>query len=145
MPYKTVEDAIKDREEIFVIYDDFTLQKAAERMEKWQVRAAVVFSAVTKKVCGVFSQSDSFRATAQGRLPDLAKVREFMSAEIISVNHTDSLSKCEDLMISKNIYHLVVFRNGELAGLISRRDVDRLAKEEAKEEKNLYKEFINRS
>ena len=65
-------------------------------------------------------------AVARGYEQD-AKVREWMTAHPETIESTDSTEHAAALMIHGGFRHLPVLENGELAGILSIRDVMRVA------------------
>ena len=51
------------------------------------------------------------------------KISELMTRDVETLDRNDTLSLAEDLMKMKRIRHLPVTDNGELAGIISQRDM----------------------
>ena len=58
-----------------------------------------------------------------GRDSKGTKVSDIMTSDVVTVDCGQPLEECMALMIDKNIRHLPVYEDGELAGLLSVRDV----------------------
>jgi CBS domain-containing protein len=55
--------------------------------------------------------------------PQLTRVSEVMTRNLITVTPTDRTRFCMQLMIEKNLRHLPVLEDGKLVGLLSIRDL----------------------
>jgi acetoin utilization protein AcuB len=51
------------------------------------------------------------------------QVKDMMSTAVEVVGRNDDLSQVEDLMTAKKLRHVPVLENGELAGIVSQRDL----------------------
>ena len=58
---------------------------------------------------------------------EIALVRASMQAKIVTISEDDSLSTAEDIMRLGGVRHLPVVRGGRLVGVVSERDLLRLA------------------
>ena len=72
---------------------------------------------------GVITERDVLRAIAAGDDLDAATAGDHMTADPVSVAPTMSLDEACDLMISRNVRHLLVSDGGALVGVLNMRDV----------------------
>jgi signal-transduction protein with cAMP-binding, CBS, and nucleotidyltransferase domain len=76
------------------------------------------------RLAGIVSERDCIRKVELlGRDAKTTKISEIMTGDVITVDCDQPLEECMSLMINKNIRHLPVYDDGELAGLLSMRDV----------------------
>ena len=75
------------------------------------------------RVEGILSERDCVRRLElHGRNAHDTKVKDIMTSKVLYVQASQTLEECVAIMIDKNIRHLPVFEEQELAGLISARD-----------------------
>lgn len=72
---------------------------------------------------GVITERDVLRAIADGTDLDSATAGDHMTADPVSVARAMPLEEACDLMISRNVRHLLVSEGGELVGVLNMRDV----------------------
>jgi CBS domain-containing protein len=73
---------------------------------------------------GIITERDYSRKIALRHKSSVdTKVSEIMSTNLPSVNPTDTVEYCMELMSDKNIRYLPVFENNLLAGIVSMSDV----------------------
>lgn len=72
---------------------------------------------------GVITERDVLRAIADGTDLDAATAADHMTADPVAVPGATPLGEACDLMISRNVRHLLVAENGELVGVLNMRDV----------------------
>lgn len=72
---------------------------------------------------GVITERDLLRAIASGEDLDGASVGDHMTPDPVSVPTEMPLGAACDLMISRNVRHLLVSEGGELVGVLNMRDV----------------------
>ena len=101
-----------------------TLGEAAERLLAEDARAAVV--AEFGRVVGILASSDLLRAAAARSHPAEARVRQWMTAEPVTVPPDASVSAARMLMQQYGVDQLPVVEGGILLGLLSREQVDRV-------------------
>lgn len=102
-----------------------TLREAARMMTERNVGAAVV---VDDEQPGprVISERDVLVAVGRGQNPDEERVADHMSGSVITASPEWSLERAASEMAGRKIRHLVVVEGGELAGVLSMRDVMRV-------------------
>lgn len=102
-----------------------TLREAARRMAERHVGAAVVLSEEMQGP-GVVSERDILVSIAEGQDPDQERVGDHFSDQVISASPSWSLERAAVEMSRRHIRHLVVVEGGELAGVLSMRDIMRV-------------------
>jgi CBS domain-containing protein len=102
-----------------------TLRDAATRMVEKGVGAAVV---IDEESPGprIISERDILNSLGSGENPDTEKVGDHMSGTLISAAPDWSLERAAMEMAKRHIRHLVVVDAGELAGILSMRDIVRV-------------------
>ena len=119
----TVRDMIRKKgDEVFTIAPQATVLDALKMMAKHNIGALLVMA--DDKIEGILSERDCVRKMElMGRDAKGTKVSEIMTSNVVTVDCSQPLEECMSLMIEKNIRHLPVYDDGELAGLLSVRDV----------------------
>jgi CBS domain-containing protein len=102
-----------------------TLRDAAKRMTEKEVGAAVVLDEESPGP-RIISERDILNSLGRGEDPDTEKVADHMSATLISAAPDWSLERAAMEMSNRGIRHLVVVDAGELAGILSMRDIVRV-------------------
>jgi signal-transduction protein with cAMP-binding, CBS, and nucleotidyltransferase domain len=102
-----------------------TLRDAARRMTEKGVGAAVVIDEELPHPA-IVSERDILNAIGNGQDPDSELVREHMSDTVIAAAPDWSLERAAMEMSRRHIRHLVVIDRGEIAGILSMRDIMRV-------------------
>ena len=102
-----------------------TLRDAAKRMTDKGVGAAVV---IDDEAQGprVVSERDILNSLGRGEDPDTERVGDHMSDTVITAAPDWSLERAAAEMAHRHVRHLVVVERGELAGVLSIRDIVRV-------------------
>lgn len=103
-----------------------TLRQAAERMIQHRTGAAVVLDGSLPGPC-VITERDLMRALADGLDPDVEQVSAHMTGSLITAAPEWPLHTAADQMVRHGIRHVLVFEGPELVGVLSMRDVVRVA------------------
>ena len=106
---------------------DERLVDAAKRMSERGVGAVVVVEG--ERLAGILTERDMLHAIAKGFRED-SRVREWMTAHPETIEASDSTEHAAALMIHGGFRHLPVLEDDELAGILSIRDVMRVALED---------------
>lgn len=101
-----------------------TLREAAAKMTEKGTGAALVFDDESPAP-RIITERDVLNAVGRGIDPDDAKVADHMSDSVISAPPDWSLEQAAEEMVKAGIRHLVVVDGGELAGVLSMRDIVR--------------------
>ena len=119
----TVQEIIdKKGSEIFSVDKDSTIYDALGLMAEKGIGAVLVTE--NYEVTGIFSERDYARKVIlEGKSSKNTPVKEIMSGNVVYVTPNRTAEECMALMIDKRIRHLPVYKDNELAGLISIGDV----------------------
>jgi CBS domain-containing protein len=102
-----------------------TLREAARQMTDKAVGAAVIVDEEAPGP-GIISERDVLISIGKGQDPDQECVADHMSASVITASPDWSLERAAAEMAGRNIRHLVIVDGGELAGVLSMRDIMRV-------------------
>jgi signal-transduction protein with cAMP-binding, CBS, and nucleotidyltransferase domain len=102
-----------------------TLRDAARMMTEKGVGAAIVIDEEQPHPA-IVSERDILRSVGSGQDPDSELVRDHMSDTVISAAPDWSLERAAMEMSRRHIRHLVVVEGGEIAGILSMRDIIRV-------------------
>lgn len=102
-----------------------TLREAAALMCARHVGAAVVTDPDAPGP-GVITERDILRAIGSGQDPDVERVADHLTAELTFASPNWSLEHAAAAMVRGGFRHLVVVEGGELAGVLSMRDIVRV-------------------
>jgi CBS domain-containing protein len=111
--------------EILAVGPGHSLREAATKMTEKGTGAALVFDDESPAP-RIITERDVLNAVGNGVDPDEAKVAEHMSESVISAPPDWSLERAAEEMVKLGIRHLVVVDQGELAGVLSMRDIVRV-------------------
>jgi CBS domain-containing protein len=119
----TVRDMIRKKgNEVITIAPQTTVLDALKLMAKHNIGALLVMA--EGRLEGILSERDCIRKVElMGRDAKSTKVSAIMTGDVVTIDCSQPLEECLSLMIDKNIRHLPVYDGGELAGLLSVRDV----------------------
>jgi CBS domain-containing protein len=104
------------------------LADAAKRMVERGVGAVLVLKGESLE--GILTERDLMKAVAAGYSED-AKVADWMTRHPETIEADDSTGHAAALMIHGGFRHLPVLRDGRVAGIVSIRDLMRVALEDA--------------
>ena len=129
---KTVANIIDDKgHDIWSIDESRTVYEALEVMAEKNVGALVVYSGET--FCGILSERDYARKVIlASKGSRKTPISEIMTPDPVTVEPSDTVASCMQLMTDKRIRHLPVIDDGVLVGVISIGDVVRAVIEEQK-------------
>jgi signal-transduction protein with cAMP-binding, CBS, and nucleotidyltransferase domain len=111
-------------EVVLTVGPGHTLREAARKMTEKGVGAAVV---IDEEAPGprIISERDLLTALGRGQDPDDERVVDHMSDTVIAAAPDWSLERAAMEMAKRHVRHLVVFEEGEVAGVLSMRDIVR--------------------
>ena len=109
---------------VLTVGPDHTLRQAAELMARRNVGAAVVVDPEVPGL-GIITERDVLQSVARGQDPDGERVADHLTAESVSATPEWSLEEAAAAMVRGGFRHLVVTDGGEIAGILSVRDVVR--------------------
>ena len=101
-----------------------TLREAARLMAKREVGAAIVIDP-EEPGPGIITERDLLRSLAAGEDPDVERVCDHLSPQLTFAAPDWSLERAAMTMMRGGFRHLVVVDRGELAGVLSMRDIVR--------------------
>jgi signal-transduction protein with cAMP-binding, CBS, and nucleotidyltransferase domain len=102
-----------------------TLREAAERMTENGIGAALV-SDDEMPVPSIVTERDILMSLGRGEDPDSERVSDHMSEGVVAAEPEWSLERAASEMSKRGIRHLVVFEDGDVAGILSIRDIVRV-------------------
>ena len=103
---------------------DHSLREAARLMSQRRVGAAVVLDPEAPGP-GIITERDLLDSIGAGQDPDAERVRDHLTADIVFAAPDWSLEEAAVAMVRGRFRHLVVTDGGEIAGILSVRDVVR--------------------
>jgi CBS domain-containing protein len=101
-----------------------TLREAARLMSQRKVGAAIVIDP-EQPGPGILTERDLLESLGTGQDPDTEKVGDHLSATLTFAAPDWSLERAAEAMVRGGFRHLVVVDGGEIAGILSVRDVVR--------------------
>jgi len=120
------EQAVKVREamseHVFTITPGRTLREAAAFMVEHNVGAAVIVDP-EEPGPGIVTERDVVRSLGSGEDPDSETIGRHLTQRATFADADWSLEEAADTMARGGFRHLVVVEAGELAGIISMRDI----------------------
>ncbi len=112
-------------EVVLTIGPSHTLREAAAAMCGRRVGAAVVVDPELPGP-GVITERDILIAIGRGKNPDEERVSDHLTARLTFASPDWSLEQAAETMVRGGFRHLVVVDSGELAGVLSMRDIVRV-------------------
>jgi CBS domain-containing protein len=109
---------------VLTVGPDHTLRQAAEQMAERRVGAAVVLDPDSMGP-GIITERDILISLGHGEDPDIEKVADHLTAELVFAAPTWSLEQAAVAMVRGGFRHLIVIEQGETAGILSVRDIVR--------------------
>lgn len=123
----SVNDVLRGKsngDEVFSIGPDETVYEAVHRLAERGIGALVVLE--DEELVGIVSERDYARKIIlRGRASKDTKVREIMTAEVITIGRQTRIEECMAIMTNKRIRHLPVIESGRVIGMVSIGDVVR--------------------
>jgi CBS domain-containing protein len=101
-----------------------SLRDAAKAMAERRVGAAVVMDP-EQPGPGIVTERDLLESIAAGQNPDTEQVGDHLSANLTFAAPDWSLERAAEAMVKGGFRHLVIVDGGELAGVLSMRDIVR--------------------
>jgi signal-transduction protein with cAMP-binding, CBS, and nucleotidyltransferase domain len=112
-------------EVVLTVGPSHTLREAAEKMLEKGTGAALVTDDDTPVPC-IVTERDILNSIGRGEDPDAELVSNHMSEGVIAAAPDWSLERAASEMSKRGIRHLVVFEDGNIAGILSIRDIVRV-------------------
>ncbi len=127
--------------DVWSVDADQPVLEAIRVMAERRVGALPVMSG--GQLVGLVSERDYARKVALlGRASAQTFVRQIMSAPVVTVQPTDSVQHCMEIMTEKRIRHLPVVDDGTMVGLVSIGDLVRAVIEEQQQTIEHLEKFI---
>ena len=101
-----------------------TLRDAARMMSARRVGAAVVIDPEHSGI-GILTERDVLDSVGAGQDPDAETVGQHRTDDLVVAAPDWTLEQAAQAMVQGNFRHLVVIEHGEVAGLLSMRDIVR--------------------
>jgi signal-transduction protein with cAMP-binding, CBS, and nucleotidyltransferase domain len=102
-----------------------TLRETASKMTERGTGAALVFDD-EQQGARIITERDILTSIGRGENPDDERVADHMSDSVITAAPDWSLERAAKEMTGRGIRHLVIVDGGELAGVLSMRDIVRV-------------------
>lgn len=109
-----------------VVGPEHTLRQASVRMVNNRTGAAVVIDGSAPGP-GVITERDLLVSISQGQDPDVEKVGDHMTGQLVTAAPSWPLGRAATLMVKHGVRHVIVFDGEELVGILSMRDVVRVS------------------
>ena len=109
-------------EEVLTITPERSLRDAARFMPEHNVGAAVIMDP-EQPGPGIITERDLVRSLGRGEDPDREHVKDHLTSRATFADGEWSLHKAADAMARGGFRHLVVVAEGDVAGIISMRDI----------------------
>ena len=109
---------------VLTIGPDHTLREASRSMAARKVGAAVVNDLDGEGV-GILTERDVLSSVGAGQDPDVDRVRDHLTGDLVYAAPSWSLEQAAEAMLRGGFRHLVVLDQGEVAGILSVRDIVR--------------------
>ncbi|HDQ45705.1 MAG TPA: CBS domain-containing protein [bacterium] len=131
---KTALDILNEKNRaIITVSSEATVADAIRTMAEHQIGAVVVKQ--EGSFCGIYTERDFLRnSLEEGFDPKTARIRDFMTCDLISAAWDDPVYRLMDRMLGKRIRHLLVEKEGRHIGLLSIGDVIRAGLNETREQ-----------
>ena len=109
---------------VLTIGPGHTLRDAARAMAERGVGAAVVIDP-DQPGPGIVTERDILQSLGTGQDPDTERVSDHLSPDLTFASPEWSLERAAEAMVRGGFRHLVVVDGGEMAGVLSMRDIVR--------------------
>ncbi len=101
---------------------DASVKDAADKMAKYWMGSIVIVAG--DSIEGIITERDIMsKIVVKGKDPSKTKIRQVMSANVITVEESKPLSEAVKLMKAHDIKKLPVTKNGKLSGIITTTDI----------------------
>jgi CBS domain-containing protein len=110
-------------QDVLTVAPEDTIGEAAQKMVERGVGSAVVLD--YGRLIGIFTERDLMRAVADRVHSSEARVREWMTAEPITITPETSAEEAAQTMLDNGFRHLPVVDGERAVGIVSIRDVAR--------------------
>ena len=108
--------------DLLTVAPESTLREAARRMSERNVGAALLVDPAIGSYPGIITERD-LDAIAMGYDPDVRRVGESATSDIVTVSVDASLEQAAEKMTKYDFRHLLVVSGGDAVGFVSARDL----------------------
>ena len=105
---------------VLTVEPSASIGEAAEKMIEAGVGAVVVMEDMAR-IVGIVTERDLMRAVSQRARAAEARVRQWMTESVITIEPETEIHDAAKLMFEKNFRHLPVVKDGRLLGIASLR------------------------
>ena len=109
---------------VLMIGPAHTLREAARLMSARRVGAAVVTDPEHPGV-GILTERDILDSIGAGQDPDIEKAAAHRTSDVVFASPDWTLERAATTMVKAGFRHLIVLEGGEVAGIVSVRDIVR--------------------
>lgn len=117
--------------DVLTVEPSASIGEAAEKMNDANVGAVVVVEDFVR-IVGIVTERDLMRAVASRARAAEARVRQWMTADPVTIEPETSVEDAAKLMFERNFRHLPVVKDGRPLGIVSLRVLSRWAFDNAK-------------
>jgi CBS domain-containing protein len=114
----TVEEVMN--KSVLTVDPTSSIGEAAEKMMEAGVGAVVVMEDMVR-IVGIVTERDLMRAVAQRARAAEARVRQWMTESVVTIEPETTVQDAAKMMFEKNFRHLPVVKEGRLLGIASLR------------------------
>lgn len=111
-------------ETVLTVGPQHSLREAATLMSQRNVGAAVVMDPEAPGP-GIVTERDVLKSIGSGQDPDAERVAQHLTADLVFASPDWSLEEAAVAMVRGGFRHLIVIEHGEVAGVLSVRDIIR--------------------
>ena len=138
---RSIKAILGDRETI-VVARSASIADAARLMAAHHIGALPVLDGA--RLVGIFTERDVLtRIVAVGRNPDTSRVGDVMSTDLVVCEVGESYEVCLNRMQQARVRHVIALQDGQLAGIVSMRDVLAADVDEKAEELTLLNAYVH--
>jgi CBS domain-containing protein len=110
---------------VLTIGPNHTLREASRQMLLRKVGAAVVHDPDAESI-GILTERDVLHSVGSGQDADEERVSDHLTGELVFAAPSWTLEQAAEAMAHGGFRHLIVLDGGEVAGIVSVRDIMRL-------------------
>jgi CBS domain-containing protein len=140
---KTVQQILNNKTiAIFSVEPTISVLNALELMTEKNISAVLIMNG--EELLGIFTERDYARKIIlQGKASKDTAISDVMTANPITVNTSDSIELCMEVMTDKHIRHLPVANEQQVIGMISIGDVVKFIIADQKQTISQLESYIN--
>lgn len=112
--------------DVLTVEPSDTIGEAAEKMNASNVGAVVVMEDMVR-IVGIVTERDLLRAVASRARAAEARVRQWMTADPLTIGPETTIEDAAKIMFDHNFRHLPVVKDGRALGIVSLRLLARWA------------------